>query len=108
MRAGSRAHPLAPTPPKGPWVRGTGGIRPDLNPNRWVMKGGTMRLNFWRSGHPGPKGHATSRFPWFRIQRTYVPFENSITQMIPGCRLQWPRGREFIKGFFGQRIIGPL
>ena len=93
--------------------RGTGrlgsrGIRPNLNPIRWVMKGGAMRLNFWRAGLPGPKGHATSRFPWFRIHSSNVPYENSITQMILGSRLQWPRGREFIKGFFGQRIIGPL
>ena len=83
------------------------GITPDLNPGRWVQLGGPSRLNFWRTGLPGPK----LTFNPLSISRSKVAFDNHVTGMIERRSLQWPSGGvggiEWIKGFFGQRIIKP-
>lgn len=78
------------------------GITPDLNVGRWVMVGGPTRWNYLRTGLFAWT-HRTGR----GILRVGAPFENYITGFVRRSQLQWPTGVEFIKGFFGQRILGP-
>ena len=39
------------------------GITPDLNPGRWVPLGDATKLNFYRTGLPGPKAFFLEEFP---------------------------------------------
>ena len=81
------------------------GIQPDLNPGRWVMTGEPTKLNFWKSGLPGPKAYFTNEFPYFKIQKSTADFTNYITDFVPQSSLKFPSGIEIIKAPFGQRII---
>ncbi len=83
------------------------GITPDLTPGRWVQLGEASKLNFWKTGLPGPKAFSQSKFPYFRIEGPKVPFTNSVTAEVPTASLQWPTGFERLKGLFGQRQIRP-
>jgi RHS repeat-associated protein len=82
------------------------GIRPDLNPGRWVQLGAPTRLNFWLTGLPGPKAWFMRQSPFFRAQWSRVPFSNSITAQVPATSLRWPSGFDAWRGLFGQRILG--
>ena len=81
------------------------GITPDLNPGRWVQLGEATKTNFWKTGLPGPKAWLEKKFPFLRMEKSKVPFTNSITDDIPASQLQWPSGWEKWKGIFGQRQI---
>jgi hypothetical protein len=82
------------------------GITPDLNPGRWVMKGEPTKWNFWKSGLPGPKVVRTSKFPYFRVQKSQADFSNFITDEVPTSSLKLPPGPEVIKAPLGQRVLG--
>ena len=81
------------------------GITPDLNPGRWVQLGDPTKVNFWRTGLPGPKGTFIDEFPYLKIQRSKVPFTNSITDDVPAASLQWPPSLDKWRGLFGQRKL---
>ena len=81
------------------------GIKPDFNSGRWVMKGGPTKVNFWKSGLPGPKVVKSSKFPYFHIQKSQADFSNFITKEVPRTSLKLPPGPEIIKAPLGQRIL---
>lgn len=78
------------------------GITPDLNPGRWVMKGGPTWANYIKTGLWGPQFE-----PGVGFFTSEVPFANSITGEIEETSLRWPSGWEFVKGLLGQRVIIP-
>jgi len=81
------------------------GITPDLNAGRWVQLGEATKLNFWRTGLPGPKVNLSLTPPSASVRGSKVPFSNSITNDIPSSSLQWPPGLDKWRGLFGQRKI---
>jgi RHS repeat-associated protein len=81
------------------------GMTPDLNPGRWVQLGGATRVNFWRTGLPGPKAEIAWAWPPVRFFPSNVPFANSITGRVPRSALAWPPGLEAFKGVLGQRVL---
>ena len=83
------------------------GITPDLNPGRWVQLGDATKLNFWKTGLPGPKLFFEGEAPFMRLESSRVPFANSITAEAPASSLQWPQGAEFWKGILDQRQLKP-
>jgi len=58
-------------------------------PSPWVMNGGKSWWNLVKSGMPGRAAHSTGA-------------ESSAE----GLKLLWPSGKEWWKGFPGQRIVG--
>jgi len=81
------------------------GITPDLNSGRWVQLGEPTKLSFWMTGLPGPKAWIGKKFPFIRLEKSKVPYNNSVTADIPASQLQWPSGWEKWKGMLGQRQI---
>ena len=84
---------------------GDKGITPDLDSGRWVMKGGPTKVNFWKSGLPGPKVVRSNEFPFFRIQKSQADFSNFTTGEVPTSSLKLPPGAEVIKAPLGQRVL---
>ena len=83
------------------------GITPDLNPGRWVMIGGATKWNFFKSGLPGPKAYLGWKRPFLSIERSKVPFINSITEEVPLSSLEFPENilDRLFKGPLGQRRL---
>ena len=77
------------------------GITPDFSPGRWVQLGKATKTNFCKTGLPGPKLYLNP----LKLQRSKVPFTNSVTREVPASSLQWPSGVEKWKGILGQRQI---
>ena len=81
------------------------GTKADLAAGRWVQLGPATKVNFYKTGLPGPKVYSQSEFPWMKYSSSKADFANSITREVPASSLQWPTGGETWKGFIGQRIL---
>lgn len=81
------------------------GITPDLQPGRWVQIGNRTRLNYIKTGLPGPKAYLQRSYPWVKFRSSRAPFSNAITEDVPTASLRWPSGWDKWRGMFGQRII---
>lgn len=69
------------------------------------MTGGPTKLNFWKSGLPGPKVFFDKKFPFFRIEKSKADFNNFITDEVSSSALKLPPGAEVIKAPLGQRVL---
>ncbi|GLS26533.1 RHS repeat-associated core domain-containing protein [Marinibactrum halimedae] len=74
----------------------------DLAAGRWVMVGGATRWNYARTFLWGPQSRG-GQIIWRGYSRN--PFSNSITGTVPRSSVGWPTGRNFFRGFFGQRQL---
>ena len=81
------------------------GLKPDLNPGRWVQVGPPTRWNFFKTGLQGGKFKFKKEFPWLSRRPSNVPFENGITKMVEQSKLMFPKGFDVIKAILGQRRI---
>ena len=82
------------------------GITPDLNPGRWVVEGKATKLNFFKTGLWGPK--TSKKFPF--VQKSKVPFKNSITDDVPSSSVVSPKTTSkepgaLIKKLWGQKKL---
>ena len=72
------------------------------------MKGDATKWNFFKTGLGGPKMDFTKKFPYVKVQKSKVPFKNSITDDVPTSSLETPKGfgpDGYIKALFGQKKI---
>jgi hypothetical protein len=70
------------------------------------MTGNATRLNFFKSGLPGPKVFFQAAPPFIRILPSNVSSSNFITGSVSKSALQWPvKFWERWKGILGQRQI---
>ena len=81
------------------------GIVPDLNPGRWVVKGGPSKWNYWKTGLAGPKVSFQNKYPFFKVKKSKADFSNFKTDELPSTSLKLPPGAEIIKAPLGQRVI---
>jgi len=88
------------------------GTTPDFAPGRWVMVGERNRLNWWRSGLPGPQAESWKEALRGNIEwKSKYDFKNAITKELPKTEVVWPQSNEgpisdVIKGsLFNQRQI---
>ena len=74
----------------------------------WVMLGSPNIVTYILTGLWGPKVFLVNRFPFIKLEWSYVPFKNHCTASISRDRIVLPSGfgpDGFIKALFGQRVL---